>query len=61
MTENRSFDHMLGFAGSATWPIDGLKGNETCDDPDGGPPVPVTEDARYSGDFNEDPGHSFLP
>lgn len=60
MMENRSFDHMLGFARSNSWGIDGLRGDEACDDPDGGAPVPVTEDARFSGDYNADPGHSFL-
>jgi len=28
MMENRSFDHMLGFAQTPAWPIDGLTGNE---------------------------------
>jgi phospholipase C len=60
MMENRSFDHMLGFAKSNAWPIDGLTGTETCDSPSGGPDVPVTKDARYSGDYNADPGHAFL-
>jgi phospholipase C len=59
MMENRSFDHMLGFAKSDAWPIDGLTGNETCDSSNGGPEVPVTEDARFSGDYNADPGHAF--
>jgi len=57
MMENRSFDHMLGFAQNATWPIDGLKGDETNKDSAGGF-AQVTSDARYSGDFNPDPGHS---
>jgi hypothetical protein len=45
MMENRSLDHMLGFARSASWAFDRLKGDETCDNPDGGVPVPVTKDA----------------
>ena len=28
MMENRSFDHMLGFAGTDTWKITGLSGTE---------------------------------
>ena len=29
MMENRSFDHMFGLMKDASWPIDGLNGNET--------------------------------
>jgi phospholipase C len=57
MMENRSFDHMLGFAQSPTWPIDGLKGNETNTDSAGGV-AQVSSDAGYAGDFTPDPGHS---
>lgn len=32
MMENRSFDHMLGYAQSAAWPIQGLKGTENNKD-----------------------------
>ncbi len=28
MMENRSFDHMLGYAGSDNWRIEGLRGDE---------------------------------
>jgi phospholipase C len=59
MMENRSFDHMLGYAQSAAWPIDGLKGNETILDSQGGA-AQVSNDARYAGDFTPDPGHSVL-
>jgi phospholipase C len=57
MMENRSFDHMLGFAQSATWPIDGLKGNETNMDSVGGV-AQVSSDAGFAGDFTPDPGHA---
>jgi phospholipase C len=57
MMENRSFDHMLGHAGSAAWPIDGLAGNETNKDSEGGV-AQVSSDAGYAGDFTPDPGHS---
>src|SRR5260370_37054560 len=59
MMENRSFDHMLGFAQSDTWPIDGLKGTETNVDSQGGA-AQVSSDARYAGDFTPDPGHAVL-
>ena len=57
MMENRSFDHMLGFAQSPAWPIDGLKGNETNVDSEGGV-AQVSNDADYDGDFTPDPGHA---
>src|SRR5437773_11646377 len=59
MMENRSFDHMLGFAQTAAWPIDGLKGTETNTDSVGGV-AQVSSDAGYGGDFTPDPGHSGL-
>ena len=43
MLENRSFDHMLGFARSASWAIDVLTGGETNRDSTG-------EVARVSSD-----------
>lgn len=58
MLENRSFDHMLGFLKSKTYPIDGLDGTESNPDPNG-LEVVVSNDARYSGDFTPDPGHHF--
>jgi phospholipase C len=59
MMENRSFDHMLGFLKSPSWPVDGLDGTET--NPDGqGVRVRVSPDARYAGDFSPDPGHDFI-
>jgi len=57
MMENRSFDHMLGFARSAAWAIDGLKGNETNTDSAGGI-AQVSSDANYAGDLTADPGHA---
>lgn len=57
MMENRSFDHMLGFAGTPTWKIDGLTGQEANRDSTG-EIARVSNDARYSGDFTPDPGHS---
>jgi phospholipase C len=57
MMENRSFDHMLGFAKSPAWPIDGLNGDETNTDSAGGV-ARVSNDANYGGDFTPDPGHS---
>src|SRR5260370_37606425 len=59
MMETRSFDPMLGFAQSDTWPIDGLKGTETNVDSAGGA-AQVSSDARYAGDFTPDPGHAVL-
>jgi phospholipase C len=59
MMENRSFDHMFGFMKDASWPIDGLNGNETNPDSQGAP-VTVTPDARDAGDLTPDPGHDFL-
>jgi len=57
MMENRSFDHMLGFAQSPAWAIDGLTGNETNAD-SAGSVVQVSNDANYAGDLTPDPGHS---
>jgi phospholipase C len=57
MMENRSFDHMLGFAQSPTWPIDGLQGTESNIDSANGV-AQVSSDAEYAGDFTPDPGHS---
>ena len=59
MMENRSFDHMLGFAQSPEWPIDGLKGNEFNKDSAGGTAT-VSDDANFAGDLTPDPGHSGL-
>src|SRR5258708_6876927 len=59
MMENRSFDHLLGFAQSAEWPIDGVGGTETNRDSTG-EVARVSNDARYSGDFTPDPGHALF-
>jgi phospholipase C len=63
MMENRSFDHMFGFLKieNPAVPddaIDALKGNETNPNVDG-TTVAVSADARYAGDFRDDPGHLF--
>lgn len=57
MMENRSFDHMLGFAKSPAWPINGLTGSENNADSAGGV-AQVSNDATYAGDLTPDPGHS---
>jgi phospholipase C len=57
MMENRSFDHMLGFAQSPSWPIDGLAEMRSNRDSTG-EIATVSSDARYSGDFTPDPGHA---
>jgi phospholipase C len=59
MMENRSFDHMLGFAQSDQWPIDGLAGTETNRDSTG-EVARASNDASYSGDFTPDPGHALF-
>jgi len=59
MLENRSFDHMLGFLKSSSYPIDGLTGNETNPD-SAGTQIKVSSDARYVGDLKNDPGHDFI-
>lgn len=59
MMENRSFDHMLGFAATPTWPIDGLVGTERNRDSTG-EFATVSNDASYSGDFTPDPGHALF-
>jgi len=59
MMENRSFDHMLGFAATPNWQIDGLTGNEKNRD-SVGEFATVSNDASYSGDFTPDPGHALF-
>src|SRR5258706_15658025 len=59
MMENRSFDHMLGYAATSAWAIDGLKGTETNTDSAGGV-AQVSNDAGFAGDLTPDPGHSGL-
>src|SRR5215471_15407659 len=59
MMENRSFDHMLGFAALPNWQIDGLSGQEKNRDSTGEFAL-VTNDASYSGDFTPDPGHALF-
>lgn len=63
MLENRSFDHMLGFLQSPSYPIEGLTGNETNPvDPHtpSGPAIRVSPTATLSGEL-QDPGHSLNP
>jgi phospholipase C len=57
MMENRSFDHLLGFAKTPTWPIEALSGTETNADSISDV-VQVSNDANYAGDLTPDPGHS---
>lgn len=57
MLENRSFDHMLGFSGIPG--IDGLTGTETNPDTTGAP-VAVSNDAKFFGDYEPDPGHELF-
>ena len=59
MMENRSFDHLLGFAATPNWQIDGLTGNEKNRDSTG-EFAQVSSDAAYSGDFTPDPGHALF-
>jgi phospholipase C len=60
MLENRSFDHMLGFCNIPG--VDGLTGSEFNPDPTNpaGPVVKVSNDAKYIGDFDPDPGHELF-
>lgn len=57
MMENRSFDHMLGFAKAPKWPIEALSGTETNTD-SVNDVVQVSNDANYAGGLTPDPGHS---
>jgi len=59
MMENRSFDHMLGYLKSSSYPIDGLNGDETNPAADGGSPIRVSPNARNTNDLNPDPNHEF--
>ena len=57
--ENRSFDHMLGFAPHSDPAFDGLLGNGPHTNPPwrgGGPPIPATPDAKPV--LPVDPDHS---
>lgn len=57
MMENRSFDHMLGFATSETWPIEGFATTDSNND-SAGAEIQVSNDANFAGDLTPDPGHS---
>jgi len=57
MMENRSFDHMLGFAKSGTWPIEGLATTDSNND-SADVEVQVSNDANFGGDLTPDPRHS---
>jgi phospholipase C len=59
MMENRSFDHMLGFAEGPAWPTDGLAEPRSNRDSTG-EIARVSNDARWSGDFTPDPGHALF-
>ena len=56
MMENRSFDHMLGFAQSDSWPIDGLEATRRRTRTRWAACAQVSSDADYAGDFTPDPG-----
>jgi phospholipase C len=59
MLENRSFDHVLGFMKSGDYPIDGITPGAQFNLDSTGERINATSDARYSGDFDPDPGHDF--
>jgi len=63
MLENRSFDHMLGFAFQGSPKVEGLPADLSKVplnlDSDKKPVLPTSE-AEYAGDFYPDPGHDFL-
>jgi phospholipase C len=62
MLENRSFDHMLGFLRSPTYPIEGLDPtNPSTNDPAAGNvPVRASPNAATFGDLDPDPAHDYL-
>ena len=61
MLENRSFDHMLGFMRSPSYPINGLTGDER--NPRDPAHIDPTQEVKVSSDagfiFSYDPGHNF--
>ena len=57
MLENRSYDHMLGYADLPG--ADGLIGKTFTNLDREGVPVSTNTGARFSGDFCPDPGHDF--
>jgi phospholipase C len=57
MLENRSYDHMLGYADLPG--ADGLIGKTFANLDREGVPVSTSTGARFSGDFYPDPGHDF--
>lgn len=57
MLENRSFDHVLGFAKARDPRIDGLTGGESNADADGAR-VRVSDDAKWVDDLVVDPSHA---
>jgi phospholipase C len=62
MLENRSFDHMLGYARSVDFPVDGLTGVESNylnPVTHAGTPVTVSPTATYVPDQDPSPGHDF--
>src|SRR5947209_6626585 len=60
MLENRSFDHMLGFLRTQSYPINGLTGNEW--NPRDPAHIDPTQEVKVSSDagfiFSYDPGHN---
>ena len=63
MLENRSFDHMLGYAFQGSDKVDGFPARlsslpQNIDETTNEPVLPVPE-TEYAGDFYPDPGHDF--
>jgi phospholipase C len=59
MMENRSFDHMIGFLKRENPEIRGIMGGDYSNADADGTSFPVTDGARYQGDFTVDTGHDF--
>jgi phospholipase C len=57
MLENRSFDHLLGYANLPG--TDGLSGKTFSNLDSTHEPVPTTPNSEYAGDLDPDPGHDF--
>lgn len=57
MLENRSFDHLLGYANLPG--AEGLSGEAFSNLDSSNEPVTTTPDSAYAGDLDPDPGHDF--
>jgi phospholipase C len=63
MLENRSFDHMIGYLRTDTYPIEGLTGDEFQHEDPSNPAsaaVKVNNLANFTGDLTIDPAHDTL-